>query len=207
MQLTHRPTKILVTGKSGTGKSTYFTRYVLNSAHDWKFIFDHEGEFQQRLDCGAVYELAGLEEPLQEERWVIYDPSKEFPGETEAAFDKFLGWVFARCATLPGTKLFACDELQKMVGTMSVTHNLTCLLETGRRRGLDCVMISQQPNAIHNRVREQLTEVVTFQQLTDNAIDFLAQIGFDAEQVRALHPGEFWARSLSTSAEARGRVF
>ncbi len=65
---------------------------------------------------------------------------------------------------------------------------------------------SQQPNLIHNRIRNPLTEVVTFQHMDNNAMEFLESYQFEAAQVRALRPGEFIARQM-TGQEVRGRVF
>jgi hypothetical protein len=68
-------------------------------------------------------------------------------------------------------------------------------------------MISQQPNLIHNRIRNQLTEMVTFQQMDPTAVDWLETVGFDPEAVRALRPGQFLARNLNTGQANQGRVF
>ena len=206
MLLAHKPSKILVTGKSGSGKSTYFTRYVINAPYPRRFLFDHEGEFQARLGIRAATNEAGLLDSLRRP-WTIYDPAEQFPGDTEAGFAFFCEWVFEMSRRLPGAKLFCCDELQKLVGTNTVSWELALLLETGRRYGVDAIMISQQPNLIHNRVRGQLTECVTFQQIEPNALKFLEEIGYDGEAVKALRPGEFWARNLTSLGEARGRVF
>jgi hypothetical protein len=81
------------------------------------------------------------------------------------------------------------------------------VLETGRRYGLDAAMISQQPNLIHNRIRNQLTEVVTFQQMDPTAVDWLETVGFDPEAVRALRPGQFLVRNLNSGAQTNGKVF
>jgi hypothetical protein len=81
------------------------------------------------------------------------------------------------------------------------------VLETGRRYGLDAAMISQQPNLIHNRARNQLTEVVTFAQTDANALQYLEQAGFDAETVRKLPLGAWLARNLNSGAQDRGAVF
>jgi len=57
------------------------------------------------------------------------------------------------------------------------------------------------------RIRNQLTEVVTFQQMDGQAMVFLEEAGFNVEAVRALAPGEFIARNLNSGVEQLGRVF
>lgn len=207
MLLHHRPTKVLITGRSGSGKSTYFTRFVERSRYAWRFIFDHEGEFAARTRRPAALDAATMAGQLGQTRQVVYDPARMFPGRTLEAFAFFCEWCFEIAERLPGKKLFSCDELQKLTGTNQVSWELSCLLETGRRRGIDLVMISQAPNLIHNRIRNSLTECVTFVHNDGNAVKFLEEVGFDAERIRHLAPGQYLCRSLVTGAEEAGRVF
>ena len=113
---------------------------------------------------------------------------------------------FSRCR-LPGTKLLAVDELQKITDAHDNPWEWSLVLETGRRAGLDVLAITQQPNLIHNRVRTQMTEVATFGQSDKNAIAWLADIGFDPQAVRDLRPGKFIARNLLNMEEESGQVF
>jgi hypothetical protein len=68
-------------------------------------------------------------------------------------------------------------------------------------------MIAQQPNLVHNRLRNQATEVVAFQQMDPRAVDWCAEVGFEAEAIRALPPGAYLARNLKSGGTAAGRVF
>ncbi len=205
MDLRHRASKLLITGRSGTGKSTYWTRYVCQAPHRYKFLFDHEGEFSYRLGLPACLTDQDLLAAVPG-GWILFDPVELFPGDTPAGFDYFCEWSFQVSTVLPGEKLFACDELQKLIGTNACPWEFCLLYETGRRYGIDTVLISQQPNLIHNRIRNPLTEVITFQQMDGNAMEFLESYQFDAGQVRSLAPGEFICRQVS-GAETRGRVF
>jgi ABC-type dipeptide/oligopeptide/nickel transport system ATPase component len=207
MQLAHRPTKLLITGKSGSGKSTYFTRFVTSWPAAWRFIYDHEGEFAQRTGLPAAHTPREMLEHLSARRWVIFDPAAAFPGDVQRGFAFFSEWAFSVSQRLQGKKLFCCDELQKLTGTNQVGWELACVVETGRRYEIDTCFISQQPNLIHNRLRNCLSEVATFAQVDANAIQFLAEVGFNEESVRALRPGEYLCRNLNTGAEERGRVF
>jgi hypothetical protein len=76
-------------------------------------------------------------------------------------------------------------------------------LENGRIRGLDFAGIT---NLVHNRIRGQATEVVTFRQGTAEALPWLELRGFDREEVMQLPRGAYIARGESGS-EVRGRVF
>jgi len=201
--LSHRPRKILISGNSGSGKSTMATAVLLNAPHTYKFVFDQEGESQQRLGFAAATSEQGLIDQL-EQGWVIFDPSEMFPGENDQALEFFCDWCFnvkkaindeAKAEGRPWcTALFFCDELQNLVDTHSVPRGLRLILETGRRQGIDTLLVTQQPNVIHNRTRNQLTEVIAFAQIDKNAVEFLEDLGFSGEEIRGLDAGEW--RSL-----------
>lgn len=206
MQLGHVPTKVLIVGCSGSGKTLYWTRYLLGSRVRCRFIYDHQGELAARLRI----EPARYPDQLAAAAargWCVFDPAALFPGDTPGGFRFFCEFAYAASGRLPGRKIFACDELQVLVGTNQVPPELALVLETGRRVGLDFAGIAQQPNLIHNRVRNQATEVVAFRQVDPRAVDWCAAVGFDPEAIRALRPGEYLARNLQSGGTARGRVF
>ncbi|MEQ2008110.1 MAG: hypothetical protein ABMA26_15035 [Limisphaerales bacterium] len=207
MLLNHRPTKILVSGASGTGKSTFFTRYLLNTkAHPVRIIYDHEGELAYRLGLEAITDRAGLADAI-ETGWVIYDPVKEFEGDAPAGFEWFCQWTFSVAKELRRPLLFACDELQKLLTTSSLPPEFNTLNETGRRYGVDWIFIGQATNLVHNRIRNQVTEVVTFRQADENAVKFLEDLGFEADELRGLEIGEYRSRSMLDGVTGSGRLF
>jgi hypothetical protein len=77
------------------------------------------------------------------------------------------------------------------------------ILQKGRRRGLDGVFIALQPNRLHNDVRAQLTEVVSFQITDKRAAEWLTDFGFTWEDVSTLPPFQFIARN-NRGGEVRG---
>ena len=206
MDLTHKPTKILVTGASGTGKTTFWTRYLLGTPARVKFVFDHQGEMAVRLGVPAALDLPQLAQ-MTAQGWAIFDPAHLFPGRTPEGFNFFCDFAFNVAQRTPGRKVFACDELQALTDTNSLSEELSMVLETGRRYSLDAAMISQAPNLIHNRVRNQLTEVVTFRQVDARAVQWLTEADFSEVAVRGLRPGWFIAKNLTTGGMSSGKVF
>lgn len=206
MNLAHHPTKLLITGKSGCGKSTYFTKFIEGSDHVQKFIFDHEGEFAYRLGITPFFNFDELQKGIKNP-YVIFDPSVEYPGAIGEAFLFFCEWVFEIAKNSSGTKLFCCDELQRLVGTTTVPHEFSLLIETGRRYEVDTVFVSQQPNIIHNRIRNQITEVVAFQTLDQAATKFLAGLGFSEDELNSLDRGAYISLSLDTGKFVTGKIF
>lgn len=207
MQLEHKPSKLLITGKSGCGKSTFFNRYLLNCWHHKVFVFDHEGEFAYRNGVPPCYEITA--EHILANRYIAFDPTVKFPGDLNGAFDYYceLCFLASKSAELASLqKLFATDELQKVVSTTQVTYELALLIETGRRYGIDTAFVSQQPNLIHNRLRNQLTEVVSFAQIERRATVFLEDLGFDAADLATLDELEFLDLDLRTMQLQRGNL-
>ena len=204
MNLSHEANKLLIVGASGTGKSTYWTKYVLNSYHVKKFVFDHEGEFAFRHGMQPVYELT--DEIVARNQFIIYDPSEQFEGDVATAFDYFCDLCFRVCKTISGPKLFCADEMQKLVDTYNITPELSSLMETGRRYEIDTAFVGQQANLLHGRLRNQLTECVTFRQIDERAIKFLADVGFDETAIRALENLNFIARNLRTGTQISGKI-
>jgi hypothetical protein len=193
-----------VTGKSGSGKSSYYNKFLLAAEYDKFFIYDHEGEFAFRNNLPACYQIT--EDYIANNRYIIYDPTSEWEGNLQEGFNYFAELSFRLSQSLPGRKLFACDELQKMVGVHEVTPELAMLVETGRRYEVDTIFVSQQPNIIHNRLRNQLTEVVTFAHVDKRATSFLTDIGFDEPDLMGLNDLEFIAIDLRTMNQTRGQI-
>lgn len=190
-QIAHETTKILVTGVSGTGKTHFFNRYLLNAPQAQRFVFDHQGEIAQRLQIPACYSLEELTENTAKESLVIFDPSELFPGDAEAGFAMFCDYVFEYSRGTSHTKLLACDELQLLTGTNMIVPELQAVLQTGRRAALDFLACSQQPNELHNKIRNQLTDVISFRQVDPLVLDVMALWGFDLDLVQSLNPGEY----------------
>lgn len=206
MNLAHEPSKVLVTGQSGSGKTTFWTRYVCNTAARVKFIYDHEGEFSHRAGIAPARTIEELGKAAGTP-WCIFDPSTMFEGDAESGWEFFCDFAFSVSKRIRGRKLLATDELQKITDHHKLQKAFATVLETGRRYELDTAFIAQQPNLLHNRVRNQLTEVVSFLQLDHNAIGWLEGVGIAGETLPTLPPGSFLFRNLRTGESGSGRVF
>lgn len=203
----HTGTKLLVCGNSGTGKTTFSLRYLVGTDAARVFVFDHEGEIWQRLGVRPALTFEELKTSLLEDRIVIFDPAVEFPGDKPGAFAYFCELCFQLSQTFAGRKLLVTDEIQKFTDTDNVDASFATVLETGRRAELDLLAITRAPNLLHNRVRNELTEVVSFRLIDPRAGEFLRVVGLDLEQVRQLPRGHYLARDLDTGVVSAGRVF
>lgn len=209
MNLKHRSKKLLITGKSGSGKSTYFTEYVLsvfNQPYSRICCYDHQGEFAARTGIAPCFTPEQMAEAWQT-GWVIFDPSVLFPGQVIEAWNFFCEWTFERALHSPAElKLLAVDELQIFSSTSDLSWEQSLVVETGRKYGLDFCGICQQMNLIHNRMRNQLTEIVTFAQTDPYILKDLEIRGFNPGIVQTLQPGDYIDRNLQTGSETSGNI-
>lgn len=202
----HPSFKVLITGTSGTGKTTLFHHLLKREQASLKFVYDHQGEFGQRFKIPSVSSPDDLVEKTAKFGWVIYDPIESWPGKAPQGFDFYCEYVFQTAQASKGRKIFACDELQKLTDTSNEPEKFLTLCETGRRFQIDIIAISQAPNRLHNAIRNQLTQVYTFKQTDSNALKFLEENGFDPEAVRALTNHEYLHRDFNTGEITAGRI-
>jgi len=90
--------------------------------------------------------------------------------------------------------------------TAQLSWEQCCVVETGRKYELDFLAISQQMNLIHNRLRNQLTEIVTFRQEDKLIIDALEERGFEESALRALKKGEFLVRNFQNGSYLKASI-
>ncbi|MFO1487969.1 MAG: type IV secretion system DNA-binding domain-containing protein [Verrucomicrobiota bacterium] len=208
----HPAKRELVTGASGTGKTTFFEKLLRGEKARLKLVFDHQGEFSDRFNLPAVVDFEGLYKAVSIGGWVVFDPIKLINSvDSEGrrlgiagAFDVFCEQVFMFATETPGRKILICDELQKVTDTnKGGDHFLNCL-ETGRRYELDFMGISQAPNLIHNRVRNQLTKIFAFRLTDVNALRFLKDNSFDDQKIRNLPNGKYVWRNLNSGEAGEG---
>lgn len=212
MHLHHRPIKVVITGKSGSGKTTYFERLLLNGFKSyWQtiFLYDWQGEMAERLQVQPIFQLDQIPERL-ESGFVCYDPSVEFESDAETGLLCFSRIAFELSKNddySPGyPRLLACDEIQQLIGNDSMPPEIKSVMQTGRRAGLDLACVSQQLNEMHNTFRSQTTERVTFQHEDPYVLQVIGQWGFDREEVALLGVGEYIYKNDKGIVE-RGSLF
>ena len=199
----HRKFCLGVFGASGTGKTTYLTRFLeAVKGTTCRFIFDADGEFSRKFNRPGVRRQEDIPAAIAD-GWVIYDPT-EHPGSVEEAFAFFAALAYRVSPLLPGRKFFVVDELQDHTDGNKIPPVLKDIVQKGRRRGLDSAFISQAPNLLHNAVRGQLSEVTCFQMVDDRALEYPVNFGFREQEIRTL-PQFHWVCRNKFGGEDRGR--
>lgn len=213
----HRARKVGIFGQSGHGKSVYQIRAAIGSDARYKFVFDHKGEFRQRagaLHCSTPEEI----EAALPSGWIVYNPHVMFPGKLPDAFRFWCDFTWSVSYELGFTKLFVADELA-LLSDSQAPDELCRIMEDGRSVRLDCLMTSHGPNSLHNRIRSQFTEIVSFYQRSVPALEVMErEFGFNPDHIAGprneqgereggLKPGEFIALNTETGRFQGGRVF
>jgi energy-coupling factor transporter ATP-binding protein EcfA2 len=202
MNWNHRPRKILITGKSGSGKTTFYLALLRAWPSRWKFVFDPEREAARKLRWAVAVDVPGLAALANSSRPVCYDPARMFPGDRPQGFAFFSRWVLNVSKLIRGPKLFAVDEIQNVTfpGREGISQAFRELLDLGRREEIDLLMISQRVNEVNHAIRSQLTEAVSFNHSDRLPLEWLEQIGFEPASVSTLKfPGGYIRRNLLTS--------
>lgn len=200
-QWDHKRNHVGIFGGSGTGKTTYTLRYITTAESECVFIFDAEGEFAERLALNPALTPAGIDLAIPT-GWVCFDPHTMFPGDLENALEFFCKVVLEFSKEHGGRKFFVVDELGQYISGSKIPKPLKTIVQTGRRYGIDCVFMGQQPNELHNTVRTQLSEVVCFRLCDDNALEFPIKRGFKENELRNL-PDHHWICRDDKGNEAR----
>lgn len=201
-------------GKSGMGKTSLGIRYINGSPHDRVFIFDHrDDEFAMRMNIGRRQVACDPDEVIelaQTQRVVPFDFTRDYAGQKEAAFVDFCDVVYELAGELEEKlhlqTLFVCDEIQHFVNQHSVPQSFKLIVETGRKRNLDTMLLSQRPNKINGDIREQLTELFLFRLTDDASLKFAAENGASEETVKKLEPLEYLYFNLMTGREKTDKI-
>lgn len=204
----HVAQKLFFTGASGTGKSTAAIGRLKSFRCNHRFIFDHDGEYGQRLNCLVSHSPAQIEACIKSGRAVVFDPVKLFPGRTREAFAWFCQLIWSK-RSLPGGKLFFFDEPAIYLPSHPSkyeSHPLRPILETGRRFRIDAMFCAQRPADVHNAVRQQATDIFCFRQGDPTSAKWIGQKGLNWGRVSTLPDGSFVHVSSKTGAIESGKI-
>lgn len=212
MNYDHPPSCILITGKKGSGKTTYWLAriiaktlapYPVNARSSasgrgarWIFVFDPCREVSRKLLWPVSIDVPRMVRNFTTSGIVCFDSSHLFPGDRLRGFAFFSRWAFNVCKGLNGPKLFAADELQscQATGPHGMPQGFKEILDEGRREEIDCLFAAQRINEVNDDVRGHLTELITFKHDDPLPLEWLEKRGFDPEAVRALPSPGAWIR-------------
>jgi hypothetical protein len=198
MNYDHPAFCVLITGKKGSGKTTYWLKRILDKKRRcrWIFVFDPCREVSRKLSWPVSIDSPRMIRNFTTSGIVCFDSTRLFPGDRLRGFAFFTRWVFNVCKALNGPKLFAADELQscQAVGPHGMPQGFKEILDEGRREEIDCLFAAQRINEVNDDVRGHLTELITFKHDDPLPLEWLEKRGFDPDAVRALPAPGGWIR-------------
>jgi hypothetical protein len=196
----------IVGGKSGSGKTTFALRYLVNADLACRFAWDPDGQIASRLGIPNAYTVEDLQD-AEPDGFVCFDPNQLFPGRHVEAFAWFCAWAYSRAAVIQGRKLVLVDEAWRYCSPNSIPQSLAECVQTGRVRGLDMMFATQQPQRLNGSITNEVTEAVSFLLLSKPCRDRMVEMGHDAAEVGSLPLGSFVSLNTSTGGILRGKVF
>jgi len=204
-QLDNKRSVTICAGLSGTGKSTFTLRYLVNADLAIRFCFDPDGEFAKRLDLEPAHDAYELGLALCN-GWVIFDPHTLFAGRVTDGFAFFCDWAFTVSERVPGRKCLVVDEVWKYCTPAAIPAELALVTQTGRKRGLALLVNTQRPTKLNGSILNEVSEFVCFRLQENNALEKAGEYGFDLDELKSLPDLQFVARNLDSGGELRGRI-
>jgi hypothetical protein len=206
------PCSTLIVGMTGSGKTTFALRGLLNLHHECAciFIFDDLGQAAARLGPIIGVHHASTAYQLEQSlgtRWVLYNPHPMFPGRVEAGFKFFCEWVMDCARRCRGHKILLVDEAWRFQTPQGIPRELAAVSQMGRAEDLELMVCTQMPHKIHASLTGQSTELICFRLDERLALESVRELGADPEQVRNLPLGHFTALNRLSRAKLDGKIF
>ena len=184
------PALTLIVGMTGSGKSTFAYRHLLNTPAACRFIFDDLGRAAVRLRLRPSYTSVELETAVPS-KWVIFNPHRMFPGDPKSAFKFFCDWAYKVSQRGPGKKLVLVDEVWQWQDGRVMPKELAMIVQTGREENIEFVCCTQLPHDVNDAITGQSTEMVCFRLDEPKALARIRELRADSELVRNLPLGSF----------------
>ena len=194
----------LVVGQSGSGKTTFALRYLVNCQAAVRFVWDADGQLSDRLGLPAAETLEECALSLAS-GWVVFQPRRHAAEEFPRVFDAWARWVWETSGRLRGRKVLLVDEVWRYCTPSTIPGGLSECVLTGRVRELDCLFCTQHPNKLHGTLTGETTEAVSFCLTQDLNLRPMISLGHDPEELRRLVKGEWVSRAGMLIA--RGSLF
>lgn len=200
------PASTLIVGMTGSGKTTFALRYLLNAPAACSFIFDDLGRAATRLRVQPCYTALELEAAVPT-RLVLFNPHRMFPGDVKSAFRFFCAWVYEASRRGPGKKFFLVDEAWQFQDGLQIPRELSVIVQTGREENIEPVFATQLPHRINAAITGQCTELVCFKLQEEKSLARIAELGANRDLVESLPLGSFVSYDRISRASLSGRIF
>lgn len=200
------PANTLIVGMTGSGKTTFALRYLLNVPCACRFVFDDLGRAATRLRIRPAYTAAEVEAALAT-RWVVFNPHRMFPGDTKSAFRWFCQWVYDTSRRGPGKKVFLVDEVWQWQDGLQMPRELSLVVQTGREENLELVCATQLPHKVNAAITGQSTDMICFRLDEEKALTRIEELRGERDVIQNLPLGSFVSYNRLSGGKLAGKVF
>lgn len=197
----------VVAGKTGTGKTTFVIRLLLNTPCAARFVFDDRGQVSHRLNLPMAATLAECERALASQ-WILFNPHPCFPGDTAGGFRWWCEWAYRVSKRGPGRKLFFVDEVWRHVNPNTIPKELAVVIQEGRSAGLQPITATQRPHRLNEAILGSASELVAFRLEHRKSLKAIEEMGGDPVRVKNLPlDGSFISFNLDAGTSLAGNLF
>ncbi|HEX3626683.1 MAG TPA: hypothetical protein VH280_14815 [Verrucomicrobiae bacterium] len=200
------PVHTTIVGMSGSGKTWFSRKYMINIEPACRFLFDESSRFSKWLPIRPCFTWAECDAALAT-RWVLFNPARMYPDNYAKAFDEFCQYVYAAADGGPGAKILAVQELWQWTDTRTIPRGLQICCQAGRERGVQLLLDTHSPQKINSAIIEQTTELVCFRLQSPKAWDCIRDLDVDVDAVKNLPLGQFIALNRLSGVTLSGRMF
>lgn len=201
------PVHIVIPGMSGSGKTWFARRYLINMPEPaCRFLFDEGSRWSKWLPIRPCSTWAECDAMLHR-RWVLFNPSQMYPDNYAEGLNQFLHYVYEVSGGGPGAKVLGIQELWQWTDARVMPRGLRLCCQAGRERGIQMLLDTQEPHRINSSILGQATELVCFRLQEPKAWDCIRDLGMDVEKVKGLPLGQFIALNRLSGGTITGRMF
>jgi len=164
----------LVTGASGTGKSTLWETLINSGGQDvTRLIFDPQLDYCAITGVQPCYSLEECNACIIGKYPAAYCPEKEFADYKEA-FELWCNWAFKVSSIIPGVKKWGIDELWDLCdNTSDIPDGLLMAGNRGRKLQIEVYYATISVNEVHHDIRKSLSHLYSFWETDSLCLDWI----------------------------------
>ncbi|MDD5139396.1 MAG: hypothetical protein PHY43_03930 [Verrucomicrobiales bacterium] len=187
---TLKPCSTVITGMTGTGKTTLAFLHLLKTPCACRFIFDDMGQAAARLKLPHVSTPKQLEASLQT-RWSCFNPHPMFRGDVNAAHEFWCKWVFETSRRTRHKKIAFTDEAWRFQDRENISQEMSVLSQMGRSENIEQLTTTLEPHRMNSALLGSATELICFRLQDSIDLKKIQGLGADADAVSRLPLGSF----------------
>jgi hypothetical protein len=205
----HKPWFVLISGISGTGKSTLGAKLARDTMrkHRFNFFFDPEGQWANWLGGYLCRSLDEAARAIASTGVCFYCPD-EFDSQ-QTGFEKFSEWFWQFGCSFRGTKCLWHDEADSDIPhapAKFAVSPLQRILGKGRKRGMKYVAITPALQLLPTTCRMQFKQVYAFANPDPVCAGYMTEKGIPADLYERLSPGQFLYLETMTRECKAGKI-